>query len=64
MNIEALYVYPSFDEQLGTVILLLVGVCESNGLRFPVQSKMVLAGNTFADAIQASRAQRMHIIQT
>lgn len=58
VDLEALFVYPSYDIERGYAILLLVGMSLDNGLRFPLQSKLVLKGETFADAVAASDEER------
>ncbi|MGN0038615.1 MAG: hypothetical protein ACI36Y_05750 [Coriobacteriales bacterium] len=58
VELEGLFVYPSYDVERGYVMLLLVGAGLDNGLRFPLQSKLVLKGRTFADAVRASEEER------
>lgn len=58
VELEGLFVYPSYDVERGYVMLLLVGAGLDNGLRFPLQSKLVLKGRTFADAVRVSEEER------
>lgn len=58
VELEGLFVYPSYDVERGYALLLLVGVSIDNGLSFPLQSKLVLKGASFADAVAASHEER------
>lgn len=55
---EGLFVYPSYDLDRGYAVLLLMAVGLKKGLSFPLTSKIVVSGETFADALEASGAER------
>lgn len=55
---EGLFVYPSYDLDRGYAVLLLMAVGLKKGLSFPLTSKIVVSGETFADALEASDAER------
>ena len=56
--LEGLFVYPSYDLDRGYAVLLLMAVGLKKGLSFPLTSKIVVSGETFADALDASDAER------
>lgn len=56
--LEGLFVYPSYDLDRGYAVLLLMAVGLKKGLSFPLTSKIVVSGETFADALDAGDAER------
>ena len=59
--LEGLFVYPSYDLERNHVLLLLVGMSLRYGLVFPLQSKLVVQGETFGDAVAASIQERKEL---
>lgn len=55
---DALFVYPSYDDERGYEVLLAVAVSLRDGLHFPLESKMVLEGGSLADAMLFSIDER------
>ena len=58
LHMDGLFMYPSFDEDRGYAMILMVGVDSRYGLRDPLLSKLVVKGDTFADALEASAEER------
>ncbi|MBQ9002079.1 MAG: hypothetical protein IJ087_09515, partial [Eggerthellaceae bacterium] len=56
--VDALFMYPSHDLDRGYDVFLLVAVGLKTGLRMPAESRLVLSGDTLADAVDLSVAER------
>jgi len=55
---DALFVYPSFDDERKYEVLLAVGVSLKDGLHMPFESKLVLEGGSLADMLLFSIDER------
>ena len=58
LSADALFVYPSFDDERGYEALLAVGVNAREGLHMPFESKLVMEGESLADMLVASVDER------
>lgn len=55
---EGLFVYPSYNQDRGYPVLLTLAVNTKEGLDFPLDSKIVLRGESFAEALDISKTER------
>ncbi|MBQ9041385.1 MAG: hypothetical protein IJ111_01055 [Eggerthellaceae bacterium] len=55
---DALFVYPSFDDERKYELLLAVGVSARVGLHMPFESKLVMEGDSLADVLVFSIGER------
>ncbi|MBQ3328321.1 MAG: hypothetical protein IJG88_00005 [Eggerthellaceae bacterium] len=55
---DALFLYPSYDDERKYELLLAVGVSAREGLHMPYESKLVMEGDSLADMLVASIGER------
>lgn len=57
-NQEGLFVYPSYDNDRDHPLLLTLAISIKEGLDFPLDSRIVLRGETFSEALNVSKSER------